>query len=101
MSPAPHFGYVPPLWGSPTIKHEVKAIVNLYICIGGGGFLLLMLLLKSGRVLMPTHRCKIRPHSQGVVYSLLFSRRDIHRYKVPSKYTKKFLLIALPRVLMC
>lgn len=32
------------------------------------------------------------------VKSLLFSKRSIHKHKVPSKYTKQFLLSALPIV---
>jgi hypothetical protein len=32
--------------------------------------------------------------SEGVgIRSLLFSRKDIHVFKVPSKYTKKFLAV--------
>lgn len=44
---------------------------------------MLYLLQTSGRDLMPVSRHKIPP--------LFFSRRDTHRYNVPSKYIRKIL----------
>ncbi len=78
-----HFGNVP-----HHSKTWIKITMNLnIICkslgIEVGWFLLL--LTKNGRDLTPLGRCDF-PHSyKGNVISLLFSKKDIHGWKIPSK----------------
>jgi hypothetical protein len=84
----------------PITKHDANIIMNLNICISWGIRGSICLLFTSGMDLKSIYEHKIplwvRPkicptHNWVSKRSILFSRRDIHRYKVPSKYTKKFL----------
>lgn len=82
-SPSLHFGNVPYPWALHLVKHKAKFIMNPNLHrsqgIGRQRRGVLHLLLISGR----------DQADVGVIS--LFSTRDIHGYKLPFKYTRKFL----------
>jgi hypothetical protein len=92
-----HFG-MPSLLGFMHCKAQGQGHTNLNICRSGGvrreGFLHTYYSRMGGILHLQVDINFLHPVGVGII-CLLFSKSDIHEYKVPSKYIRNFVFLGV------